>query len=978
MRAQGPPPQGQSNGIIQTFSYDDAIRLKQVTTVNTGAYVHYDYGAFWTSSFASVNSVAANYWESDSYTNQFFDGLGRAFAVSSNHPGSQGGNKGQLTIYDTMGRVVQQTNPFEIDSGWHPTGDDQSGYQFNVANTFDWKGRPLRIYHMDGTYKEASYAGCGCAGGEVVTLTDEVGRQQKVYSDVLGRQWKTEMLNTDSSVYATTTSRYNALDQVSRVRQYTGAAPFPEPEIEGSGYQTTSMNYDGYGRLASKHVPEQQDTNGSPTYTNFSYWEDDTVHTMTDARGAVSTYLYNGRHQVTSATSALSGQTTISRSFEYDAAGNRKKMTDGLGQVDYVYDSLSRMSSETRTFSDPNNSSINNVARTISYGYNMANQLTSVTDPFSAQVSYNRDSAGRVSSVTGLTFASISTYASNIQYRAWGAAKHLTYGNNLTMDAVYNSRMQATSFMIPNVINKTYQYNADGALSYSHDLIDQRFDRAYAYDTTTAQVRQALSGAEARNQGTTNDRPYKETFDYDPFGHLTTQNTNHWTAFYSAGGSYTNNRRTGWFYDLDGRITMSSDLNYTYDAAGQMATAYADTSTTQSFDGDGQRIKTVEVDGSTTTTMYYVHSTVLGGKVLTELNDSGGKKRTFVYSGSQVLATQEVIPFYNTESLTWEHRDPSNASVRNSISNGSVVGANELDLFGSDSGTANIYLNDPNPPDENQSLLPYPSFGDPRHPGTTYNVDGVKVPAEFFMMMLDTVTHGSGGLGLAAMTARESTRIVGYRNSGVRWGTPFEATYDANGRMTGVNWGDFDPEMADVNYGSESAIYNNGWSDFASLLPQKPIPQPAPTPPGLPPHKDPEQPCIDRTNDVRRDIRAIARIVHGTTFDFPPMNHRFPGTDIDPRGQSFGTAIRRLTSNGFTLDAILGYQPLTHTEGENYQKLFSDGLYYHVIVKYPGGYERPYFGSANVNPRLQTPRITVHCHATDPSGSDHFWDTLFP
>jgi len=159
-------------------------------------------------------------------------------------------------------------------------------------------------------------------------------------------------------------------------------------------------------------------------------------------------------------------------------------------------------------------------------------------------------------------------------------------------------------------------------------------------------------------------------------------------------------------------------------------------------------------------------------------------------------------------------------------------------------------------------------------------------------------------------------------------------------------------------------------------LPQKPVPQPAPTPPGLPPHKDIEQPCVDRSNDVRRDIRTIAKTLHGTAGGFQ-LNQRFPGATINPRGQSFGTAVGRLQQNGFTLDTVLGFQPLDHPEGENYQKQFGDGLWYHVIVNYPGGASgaliRP-----DVDPRLQTPRVTVHCHATDPSGLDHLSDTVLP
>lgn len=85
--------------------------------------------------------------------------------------------------------------------------------------------------NTDGTTKEASYSGCGCAGGEVMTLTDEgtidagvpKRRQQKIYSDILGRTIKTEVLNWQGgSVYSTTVNTYNARDQVELTRQYAG------------------------------------------------------------------------------------------------------------------------------------------------------------------------------------------------------------------------------------------------------------------------------------------------------------------------------------------------------------------------------------------------------------------------------------------------------------------------------------------------------------------------------------------------------------------------------------------------------------------------------------------------------------------------------------------------------------------------------------------------------------------------------------
>jgi uncharacterized protein RhaS with RHS repeats len=82
----------------------------------------------------------------------------------------------------------------------------------------------------------------------------------------------------------------------------------------------------------------------------------------------------------------LAGQSTVALSYGYDAAGNRTSMTDSLGCTSYTYDRLSRMTSETRTFTGLGTYPIN-------YQYNLAGEMTSITDPFGAQMSYNRDAS---------------------------------------------------------------------------------------------------------------------------------------------------------------------------------------------------------------------------------------------------------------------------------------------------------------------------------------------------------------------------------------------------------------------------------------------------------------------------------------------------------------------------------------------------------------------------------------------------------
>lgn len=700
-RVQGPPPANQPNGIIQTLSYDSAARIERVTTANNSAYTRYIYGTNYVQQFTSVNTVA-----DESYGVQTFDGMGRVIGAASNHPGSNGGYKARLVQYDLMGRAVKQSNPAEIDSAWNPTGEDAAGWLY-TQQSYDWKGRPLTTT-IDGTQRSATYDGCGCAGGEVVTLTDEVGRQRKVYSDALGRQWKTEVLNPEGTVYTTTTSTLNARDQVTVGRQYQG-------NDQSSVSQETTMAYDGYGRLQSRHAPEQN----AGSATVYSYNADDTVYSTTDARGAAAIYTYNNRHLVTGVSySAPSGISVApSVNFSYDAVGNRTQMTDGFGHVDYAYNTLSQLSSETRTFSDPGNASINGVTKAISYQYKLSGALQSVTDPSGGQVSYAYDQAGQLSGVTGTNYP-VSQFTSGIQYRAWGAIKHLEYGNGLNLDLTYTPRGQVqqqklapTGVPSSGQVNRVndYQYYDDGRVSFIADNADHNFDRSYIYNDPTGRLTQALTGYEARGQQSGALSPYKETFQYDVWGNTTDRFTRHWSyqtgmqgyrnsiQWVSTGPViYQNNRNPNWTYDTDGRLT-NGGASYTYDASGRkISESGGGNSTTESYDGDGRRLKHVAakttrtgqppVSTTTTTTLYEVRSSVLGGALLQNLDTQGASTFNYIYSNGGSLIAKGT-----TSAMTFVNYDPVTSTEQESVANASAVTRAELDPVGADVGTTNPY-----------------------------------------------------------------------------------------------------------------------------------------------------------------------------------------------------------------------------------------------------------------------------------------------
>lgn len=468
----------------------------------------------------------------------------------------------------------------------------------------------------------------------------------------------------------------------------------------------------GYGRLQSKHVPEQN----AGTATVYAYNSDDTIQSVTDARGASATYGRNARHLVTSINyNAPAGITpTANVTFGYDSAGNRTSMTDGMGSATYSYNQLSQITSETRAFTGLG-------SFTLGYDYNLAGELKSLTDPFNVTVNYAYDSSERLSSVTGTSFGGVTTYASNPQYRASGALKTLLYGNSKTLSVGYNNRMLPTSDEVNGVLKKSYQRNSDGAVSFTQDQLttNSKYDRSYTYDHI-GRVTTALTGQEARGGPATNDRPYNDTLTYDAMNHMTSLTRMHWDRDDSSGTHTFVNNRNQWFgYDADGRVLMADTGYYSYDVAGRAVT-FGDGdpySTNQQFTGDGLRAKTHATryddaldDWVTEKITYYVTSTVLGGQVVTELSEQGAKERTTVFAGGSELASQTVTS--GNQSVQWHHYDSSSASYRGTDASGQGQwnAAKEMDPLGVNAGLVKPFTW--YAPDRRGLPVPFPEIAD--------------------------------------------------------------------------------------------------------------------------------------------------------------------------------------------------------------------------------------------------------------------------
>ena len=558
-------------GDVHTITYDSVGRRDRITNQSSGAYTRWAYAT--SNTFvASFSTIQAGLGETLEGT--AFDGLGRYRATHVDHPGSIGGYSTVVTGYDVMGRPSTRSNPTEMNASWNAAGDDAASGWVWTNQSYDWNGRPRVTTNPDGTTRENTYGGCGCAGGETTTMRDERGRRKRYTRDVLGRLIKVEELEWNgTTVYATTNYTLNQRDQITSINQ---------------AGQTRTFVFDGHGRLQSQTTPEQ----GTSTY---SYRADDSLQTITDARGATTTLAHNNRGLIVGITYGVPAgvAATPNVSFTYDAAGNRTSMTDGAGSVSYVYNKMSQMTSETRTFTDVG-------SYTLTYGYNLGGQLNSITNPWGAQVGYGYDKTGRPTNVSGSGYMGVTSYVNSIAYKAFGL-KQMGYNNGRTLSVQYDNRMRPTQWNIPSVMGWNYAYNYfsenSGRLMYAQNINDASLDRSYDYDQVGRLIA-SRSGAEARSHaglgsGGIVSGPYAQRYSYDVWGNITSREG--WggeNPVFTA--TYTNNKRTGLIYDAAGNLTNDGSQAYTYDATGQAATAsYSGYSLQQHYDGDGLRFKKI-------------------------------------------------------------------------------------------------------------------------------------------------------------------------------------------------------------------------------------------------------------------------------------------------------------------------------------------------------------------------------------------------
>ena len=484
----GPKPLTAGKDDLTAFGYDAANNLATVTN-GLSQVTHFDN--------YDLNGRPGTMTDANGIVTAFvYDPLGRTSTVTVRHPTVPAQNATTAFDYDVEGRVTGITLPLTD----------------KLIMDYDLAGRLTAVRNAAG--EKIAYT-LNAMGG---VLTETTQRADATIRNTVSRTFDelNRMLTETLGPNRTTTYQYDPNGNATQVVSARSAA--------------TTLAFDGIDRLASTLAPD------TGTASN-SYDVRDNVIAHTDAVAVQTTFVRDGFGEVIREVSPDRGTST----YYYDAAGDMTASIDGRGQrVNYTRDILGRVTlkapvgvtgqnitytydtagitgsfgvgrlssmvdtSGTTLFSYDHRGNLlvkrqklgATTAANLTYAYDLADRIVTITYPSGRIVNYIRDSKGRVSSVTTKASGTgtLVTLASAITYEAFGALKSLSYGNGLTLtqDWGTDNRLYAKSVKTSggaNVWSLTYAYDNDDNITGMTDLVDGMKSLTFGYDTMDRLIR---------------------------------------------------------------------------------------------------------------------------------------------------------------------------------------------------------------------------------------------------------------------------------------------------------------------------------------------------------------------------------------------------------------------------------------------------------------------------------------------------------
>jgi RHS repeat-associated protein len=445
------------------------------------------------------------------------------------------------------------------------------------------------------------------------------------------------------------------------------SSPWTVTASQQANSQTT-YSYDSVGELDSTTAPKTAAAPNGATSTS-TYDAAGSMLTRQDPNGVTTTWTYTPLNLP--ASESFSGSSAHSISYSYDASGHKTGMTDATGTSAYVYDSFGELTSAQ-----------NGAGQTTQYGYNADGRVDGITYPLPStatwattdSVTYGYDNADTLTSVTDFNGHQISIgntadgLPNSIGLGSTGDTIATTYDNTNSPSAITlkNSSSTLQSF--------TYSDSAAGTILTETDTPSSpQSPASYTYDAQGRVISETPGTSPTLNYGfdassNLTTLPNGGTGSYDKAGELTSQTLSGATT------NYTYNADGQQLSATQGSTTLSQG---TWNGAGQLAT-YSDGSANMSgasYDGNGLRASDVitPVGKSVVTQNYVWNTTTRQPQLLVDGTNA------YVYNGKLAPAEQVNLA---TGTITYLVSDLL-GSVRGTVnSSGSPTGIASYDAWG--------------------------------------------------------------------------------------------------------------------------------------------------------------------------------------------------------------------------------------------------------------------------------------------------------
>jgi RHS repeat-associated protein len=433
------------------------------------------------------------------------------------------------TVFDAAGQPVCGATATATAKGVHCPAAGAARVAGTTTTVYDAAGRTTSVTDPAGHTTSYGYD----ADGNRTSVTDPAGRTTTTVYDAIGRS-----TSTTTGAGSTSGKTYDLAPGSGPCATAVGAVAYCTGSTDPGGAVTVDF-FDARDQLIAETTPGNRTTaNGYDIAGHLT--------SVTDPAGRTTSYTYDlaGRRQSV----AYSDPGTPGATFGYDLDGHRMNVQDGTGTTTYLYDQNGRLAD-----------TVDGSGAEVTYGRDGAGNVSTLTYPGGHQVARTYDGAGRLSSVTDWL-----GHTTTFGYDADGRPTHTGYPGGDNLSNTYDTAGSLTATQVTGVGGTTL-----AALAYT---------RAADGRTTAEAASGALSGSPAYgyDAGSRLTSAGGATYGYDAAGHATSFGATV-LAYNSAGElttATTGAATTTFAYDAAGQRTGSASsaggLAYSYDQAGNL------------------------------------------------------------------------------------------------------------------------------------------------------------------------------------------------------------------------------------------------------------------------------------------------------------------------------------------------------------------------------------------------------------------------